>query len=481
MALARLLWRSHRARRLARRSPAALEAWQAVRLRALVAWAAARSVAWRERLHGVDPARARLEDLPVLTKDELMARFDDLVTDPRVRAADLAAWVQDPRTIDRRYLGRYVVFNTSGTSSRQALVVYDAHALDTILATAAVRHPPPSYWRAASAPGGRARRRLPLRSAVLLVTGGAYPASVALRHGPRLPRWLARAEVLSLLQPLEDLKARLEALAPDHLVTYASLLGLLARERLAGRLALDLDPRRATVHTVSEMLTEPTRDLVRRAWGLEVADTYGAGECLVIARTCCAHGGLHLMGDLCLLEAVDERHRPLPPGETGHHVLVTNLVNRVLPIVRYVLDDRTGLDAAACPCGSPFPRLLPVAGRSFDVYWFDGPAGRPVPVHSSALTSGVVALGGVLEYQLVQERRDALVFRYVPAPGKADPAHRYPAVFAADLARIGLAGLVAIRFERVDALPRDPRTGKLRKCLPLPPPPPPAQERAGAS
>ena len=76
----------------------------------------------------------------------------------------------------------------------------------------------------------------------------------------------------------------------------------------------------------------------------------------------CHLGRLHLNSDWLVLEPVDEHHRPVPPGAIGHTTLLTNLANRVQPLIRYDLGDRVRLLPTACACGSSRP-LIEVEGR----------------------------------------------------------------------------------------------------------------------
>jgi phenylacetate-coenzyme A ligase PaaK-like adenylate-forming protein len=80
-----------------------LAAYQRARLRALLARAAGHSPFHARRLGGIDLSRFELADLaglPVMTKDQLMAEFGQVVTDPRLRRANvdehLAAAVSEP-------------------------------------------------------------------------------------------------------------------------------------------------------------------------------------------------------------------------------------------------------------------------------------------------------------------------------------------------------------------------------------------------
>ena len=56
-----------------------------------------------------------------------------------------------------------------------------------------------------------------------------------------------------------------------------------------------------------------------------------------------------------ILQPVDAQHRPVPVGETGFTTLLTNLANRVQPLIRYDLGDRVRFAPEACECGSALP------------------------------------------------------------------------------------------------------------------------------
>ena len=62
-----------------------------------------------------------LDRLPAVTKPELMARFDDWVTDPAVTRAGVEEFVANLDNLGRDFLGRYVVFTTSGSTGVPAL------------------------------------------------------------------------------------------------------------------------------------------------------------------------------------------------------------------------------------------------------------------------------------------------------------------------------------------------------------------------
>lgn len=99
-----------------------------LRLDALVAHARRYSPLLRE-LYRDAPATPAPAELPVTRKRDLMERFDDWVTDAAVRRAGVDAFLADPSRVGQRYLGRYVVWQSSGTSAEQGIFVQDDLAL----------------------------------------------------------------------------------------------------------------------------------------------------------------------------------------------------------------------------------------------------------------------------------------------------------------------------------------------------------------
>ncbi len=101
-----------------------LERLQQRRLRALVRYAKENSPFYRELYRGVGED-FELSDLPPVTKPELMARFDDVVTDRAVTMARVEAFTKDLDNVGRMLDGKYLVFKTSGSTGHPAVVLYD--------------------------------------------------------------------------------------------------------------------------------------------------------------------------------------------------------------------------------------------------------------------------------------------------------------------------------------------------------------------
>jgi phenylacetate-coenzyme A ligase PaaK-like adenylate-forming protein len=467
MGIVRINFLIHRMLEVNRLNRAALLALQDKRLRELLRVAVARSPFYREKYRGLDIARCPLHELPPVDKKEMMANFDDFVADRRLKKTALRAWVADKQNLGRMYLGKFIVFNTSGTTGENALVVYDRRGFDWVHAAFIARHTlpvEPSWWK-------RAMTFLQFllvhrhRLAAVVMTGGPYPAYTASLFTPRFHDWFLKEQIFSLRDPVEKIVADLNAFQPDSLVSYPSLLGVLAREQLAGRLRVRFDGEYASVAGTSEPLSEKTKQLSKAAWGRDVQDTYGCAECFVLARSCSAFKRMHVMEDFCIVEVVDRHGKPVPDGRPGDKILVTNLFNHVQPFIRYEVGDVTGYSTEPCACGLPFRTLLPVEGRTDDVFYIDRPGGGYEAVHPYLFLGPIVELTEIREFQLAQTGRNEITFFYAPCEAGADVEGKVRAVLEEGMARASFRGRLDVRAQCVAGIDRDPRSGKFRQII----------------
>ena len=421
------------------------------RVRALLRHARAASPFYRERYRGL-PANASLSSLPSVTKAELMSRFDDWATDREVRRGDVEEFLRT-RTVGEPFLGRYRAWKSSGTSGVHGIFLQDAHALavyDALVASQFQALP----WTA----GGFAR----------LVAGAGRAALVAATrdHFAGITSWehLRRAYAMpggrsfSVESPVGELVSDLNDYRPAVLAGYPSALAILAGERRGGRLAIEP----ALVWSGGETLPRATRGAIERAFGCPVINEYGASECLSIAHEC-AHGAMHVNSDWVILEPVDARGAPSPPGEISHTVLLTNLANWLQPVIRYDLGDRVTPLAGPCACGSALPAVR-IAGRQDDIVSLRSARGARVRLPPLALATVVEESADIHRFQLVQDADDHLALRLDAAEGVPRSAWRraQPAL-RAYLDRQGLAN-VRLSLAR-EAPRRDRPSGKLRAVV----------------
>ncbi len=375
------------------RELAARERWPCERLRrhqqerieAVVRHAVGHSPFYQERLAGVvGNGPVELSRLPVLDKAQMMERFDDLVTDRRLRRDELLAWVEGVGR-DELYLGRYRVMTTSGSSGRKGLFVYDRPEWRAIIA---------QFFRQRAMIG--IRPRLPRRFRIAVIAG-ASPTHMSRQVSASVSVGIYRVLALPVTLPIERLVGELNRFQPEFMNTYPSMAMRLAEEQFAGRLRLSL----SRMSTSSEMRTPEMTERLVEAFGVRPFNFYATTEGLW-GCDCERHEGIHLFEDMTLVENVDEDGRPVPPGEPGARLLVTGLHNLVQPIIRLEVSDVVTLDPEPCPCGRTLVRTRAIEGRADDVLRFPARGGGEVTVHP--LHFAVVTRDrGVREFQVVQE------------------------------------------------------------------------------
>ena len=124
----------------------------------------------------------------------------------------------------------------------------------------------------------------------------------------------------------------------------------------------------------SERWGKKMRDRVKAGLGIDVYDIYGLTEVYGpgIGISCDAEDGMHYWDDFIYIEIVDPvTGAPVPDGTFGE-IVITTLVKEGAPLVRFRTHDISRIIPGACPCGSPFPRLDSIQGRSDDMMKIKG-------------------------------------------------------------------------------------------------------------
>ena len=442
------IWRAERG------GPAGIARRQQARLAELVGFARSASPYYRHLYRDVPDDVADVRQLPPVSKRELMENFDDWVTDPHLTMAKLKSeLLSDLSQLGRSYLGKYLVVTTSGTTGEPAVLVHDRPSWVVVNLVVRIRE-----RRTLVRPGEvRTFLRRGLRAAAL-VAGGGHFAGVVLTESARrrAPAIARRVRVFSVLRPLPELVAELNAFKPTLLYGYPSAMTQLAAEQQAGRLRI----HPVLAISSGENLSATGRAAIEAALGCRVTDRYLSSEVPALTSRC-RIGAFHVNADWYILEPVDANCQPVPAGVTSHTVLVTNLVNRVQPIIRYDLGDRITLAESSCLCGSPFPAVK-IEGRAGDLVSFEAPDGRVVTVLPLALGTVIEETPGVRRFQAIRTGPRTLRLRLETEEGadrvrvQAAVEERLGSFFAAQ-------GTGTIAVEHADEPPRADRSGKFRQ------------------
>ena len=430
------------------------------RLAALLAAAFNDSPFYRQRRPGRGTALPRLDQVAPVEKAELMQHFDDWATDRQISRASVDAFLREPAHLGDAYLGRYLVWTSSGTTGEPGIFVQDEQSLAAFDALDALRlHGGPSAllpWPAWGA--------LP-RYAFVAATGGHFAgvASIArlqrMADAVALMPWLVpKVQTFSVQQPLATLASELQAFGPTVLITYPSCADALAQTQAEGALQLAL----SEVWLGGEQLSAEQRTHIRTAFGCRVHNNYGASEFYAMAWEC-AEGCLHLNHDWLILEPVDRQLRAVPPGEVSHSVLLTNLANRTQPLLRYRLSDSLRFLPGGCACGSRFP-AIEVQGRADHTLVLHDAQHREVKLLPLALATAIEEGAQVTRFQLLCTAPDRLELRF--EAGQPDPDAAFGRAHAALRAFLATHGLQGVHVAHGRAPPlRGGRSGKLHRVL----------------
>jgi phenylacetate-CoA ligase len=396
----------------------ALRALQLHLLQRLLHHAFRRCLFYRERMDavGLRPEDVRtLEDvarLPALEKKDIQEQRDRLVAQGWP-AADL-------------------IPNQTGGSTGRPLSFFLSRERKCSRAAATLRHNRWAGWDV----GDR----------VALLWGAPRDAAQGWRARLRR-RLLERQLFLDVAHVTEaklaDFHRALWRFRPRVLLAYAQAAVLFARY-LRSR-GLEAYRPRALV-TSAEVLEPAQRVLLEEVFGCRVFNRYGCREVSVIASECEAHDGLHTMAEGLYVE--------IAPGGA---ILVTDLLNEAMPLIRYRVGDVGSWQAGACACGRALPRLREVAGRVTD--FLVGSDGRLVSgvFLATYVVAGRPALGQV---QILQDRAGRVLFRIKPQGGKVTDADLD---YLAQGARQYLGAAARVDWEVVDELPSEP-SGKFPFC-----------------
>ncbi|TAJ81805.1 phenylacetate--CoA ligase family protein [Reyranella sp.] len=444
-----LIWDAWRTRR---KGMGAIAQRQRARLADMVAHARAGSPYYGELYRHLPDRIESVEQLPVTDKKMLMERFDEWCTDRAVALEAAEALVDDPSRIGEWFLEKYTLVTTSGTTGRRGIFVIDDRTMAVV--TAMMFRWIGDWLSLGDFLKIIARRG---RSAMIMATGGHFASAVA---AARLKKRLGRrVEVLSAHTPMTELVERLNRFQPAMIAPYASMAALLADEQEAGRLLIDP----VLLVLSAEGLPQAEYGRIARVFDTKVGNSYAASECMFFSCMC-REGWLHVNSDWVAFEPVDADYRPVAPGEQSHTILISNLANRVQPILRYDLGDSVFQRPDPCPCGNPLPAIR-VQGRSADVVTFRT-SGGDVRLPPLALTQPIEAVRGVTLFQLAHSEQERLELRLQITPtANADTVWREAEAGLRNV--LAEHGLDHIVVERGGEPPEQGHGGKFREVIPL--------------
>lgn len=243
----------------------------------------------------------------------------------------------------------------------------------------------------------------------------------------------------------------LEAYHPKYFYGYVSMIRQFAE--YIEREDIHHSIRPSAIITTAEVLSSTDREIIERVFNCRVFNEYGCGEVGTIAHEC-EHGNLHINSENIIIEVIGGNGEPLSADEPGE-IVVTDLVNYSMPLIRYRIKDFGVLSLRKCECGVNLPVIKEVFGREYD-YLINEEGekfhGEFFLYLVEDLSKQGVSINGV---QFIQDDELNITVKIV-----SDEVFDFEDYFSRQIKEL-MRSMLSVTVERVSCIMREP-SGKLR-------------------
>ena len=378
MNYAGLLWQLYCRKQAAKKSKEQIHRFQEKKLRKLLAYAYKYSAYYRNAFEsaGITEDRLRsvpLEKLPSLNKELLMEHYDEIVTDPNVKQSGLYDFGEGSADSAERYLGKYHVVHSSGSTGMPKYFVYDEQAWKQVV-LGVIRG---ALWDLSF------RSMLELfasrpRILYIAATDGRYGGAMAVHDGIQGVR--AEQRFLDINTPLSKWMEVVREFKPNIVIGYPSAIKIFAELLETEKMCEKID----RIISCGEPLNHGMRQYFETIFHAPVLNYYGASESLALGIEQNAEDGMILFDDMNIVEVIN--------GE----MYITCLYNFVQPLIRYHISDKLVFKSFE----RGFTRADVVLCRDEDVLWFETENGRE---YLHPLSVEGFCIDGLLDYQFIQD------------------------------------------------------------------------------
>lgn len=394
----------------------------------------------RER--GINIDACAPADFPVLTKTILMANFDRIVTDKRITKQAISDFLQISKDPAEKFIGRYRVMHTSGTSGEVGYFVYSSADWLGGLLGGNLRRRRRMMGRRKRVRGGR------FRVAFYGATGGHFAGVTMVTSASRgIASLFADVRTFEINAPLPDTIEQLNAFQPDALGGYTAALRMLGEKQRDGFLKIAPMGIAAT----GETCTRSDMEFLKACFGAEVTSAYGCTEHLALGASD-PGGETMTLNDANLIFEFHEDHS-----------LITNLFNYTMPLIRYRMSDIL----IPVPLNDPDDKRLVirnVVGRTEKVPTFVNREGVEDFISPHTINEIIVAGAARFQFRITGKSSFRFLIVFDPALDEAGRATTLAGVRAALDHILAQKGMSNVTFEvaPVDDLPVDTRTRKFK-------------------
>ena len=363
---------------------------QEKKLRGLLHYAYEHSAYHRRQFQeaGIDEtmlAKLPLSRFPTMDKPLLMENFDDIITTRNFTQEDLRAFDRSEAEQKSKFLDRYHIVHSSGSTGKPMYFVYDEAAWNQML-MGIIRG---ALWDMS------AREILDLllvkgpRIVYIAATDGRYGGAMAVGSG--IDGLNGKQLSLDINRPLSEWVERIQAFNPNFIIGYPSAIKILGELVEKGEVSVNV----LRVVSCGEPLAPCLRNYLEKVFQAEIINFYGASESLALGVESSRTDGMCLFDDLNIIEVEDG------------NMYLTCLYNKVQPLIRYRITDQLVVRPPDLLGETPFSKADILLGRDEDILWFEDVDGNRDFLHPLAIEG--FCLVGLLDYQFMQTNSTAFV------------------------------------------------------------------------
>lgn len=335
--------------------------------------------------------RNRFDKAGVLPSD--ITCPDDMRTLPILTKADIRE--QNQKIISRGFDSETLLKMKTGGSTGKSLEIFLTEECSERRNACARRHDRWSGWN--------------LGEPIAAVWGNPYIPSTL---KGKLKEWM----ILPIIyldtmclnrQTVEAFAEQWDKVKPTLLFGHAHSIFMLAQQ--VGELGIENIRPRGIISS-SMMLLAHERTVIEDVFKVRVTDRYGCEEVSLIASECECHNGMHLNIEHLFIEFIKDDGSPSEPGEPGK-IVVTDLYNQAMPLIRYQVEDIGVPTDRKCDCGRGLPLMEGVVGRVADfLRKRDGSQVAGISLIENTLTK----YPGLDQLQIIQNSLDEFIVNIVP-------------------------------------------------------------------
>jgi phenylacetate-CoA ligase len=292
-----------------------------------------------------------IDKIPIVDKDLIIDNFDDVVIPEDITKKEILEFLEKSKDPNDLFKDKYHVIHTSGSSGKIGYFLYSKNEWDYLF-TYLTKLFKFNFTKK--------------KVAFVGATGGHFTAasSLAWVSNTGITKLFCKPLVLNINRPLDENIEKLNDFQPDVVSGYFNSLKILAEKQEQG--VLHISPK----HLVSsgEGITQIGKRYIEKIFNIPLLNMYAFSECFFLGIGKDEYNGIYLRDDLALIEIKD------------NHLLLTNLINKTQPIIRYRIDDYLK-EKNDLVKKLPFTLIDDVVGRDEATIWLENDQGTMDFIH----------------------------------------------------------------------------------------------------